>query len=187
MKTIVQKIKDGEVIFSRETADDLFIKTQYDFAETDLELEDYIGISSEALGKILFAKSDFFTEVSKQLKITKEKLVASISEEEINDLFEMSNLREKSTGIKNVIWVSAKNANHGARVKVQWGDSIRETVSVSLHKTNPTVVAGNEADLDASILAEVKQWIIENYAVLMQYWNMEIDTADMIAGLKKIS
>jgi hypothetical protein len=102
------------------------------------------------------------------------------------DLFEMSNLREKTTGIPALIWVSAKNANHGARVKVQWGDSIKESVSISIHKANPTVVAGNEKNIDSEILKKTKEWVVENYIILMEYWNMEIDTADMISALRKL-
>jgi hypothetical protein len=78
MKTIVQKIQDGEIPFSKETADDIFINAQKDFADLDLELEDYIGISSQDLSNIFFAKSDFFTEVSKRLKVQKKQLVASV-------------------------------------------------------------------------------------------------------------
>lgn len=104
-----------------------------------------------------------------------------------DELFEMCNLRKRQTGIDNIIWVSVKNANHGPRVKVQWGDSIRESVSISIHKTNPTVVAGNEKELSANTLRRVKKWIVLNYDVLMNHWNMTADTADLIFGLKKLN
>jgi hypothetical protein len=102
------------------------------------------------------------------------------------DLFEMSNLREKTTGIPLIIWVSAKNANHGARVKLQWGDTVKRSISISLHKDNPTIMAGNSSKVSVEILNKVKAWIVLNYDVLMQYWKLEIGTVDMIAGIKPI-
>ena len=60
------------------------------------------------------------------------------NENPAESLFEMDNIRSKSSGLPMLIWVSEKNANHGPRIKVARDYRIRagssDTFSVSISK-----------------------------------------------------
>jgi len=104
----------------------------------------------------------------------------------------MSNLRTKSTGVEGaVIWVSAgefagAEMAHGPRVKVVLGekvnlDGLGDAVTVRIAK--PPVVLGK---LPANVQREVVKFVTKNYDTLLAYWKGEIDTADMVAAIKKV-
>ena len=106
---------------------------------------------------------------------------------EKEDFFDMSNLRPKTTGLPMTIWVSHRgHARHDARVKVcrALGDRIDvEDVAVVGIRPEPALIEG---PLDASSLELVERWIVLNEAVLIGYWDGELDTAEMIQGLKRL-
>lgn len=102
------------------------------------------------------------------------------------NLTEMATLREKDTGIPLKLWISQKNANHGPRVKVIWGDVISQSLSISIHRENPDVVAGNERDISQYHLKQIQKWIKLNYDVLIKYWKLEVSTDDVKKLLKKL-
>lgn len=83
----------------------------------------------------------------------------------------------EDTGLPMKIWVSTKTFSHGPRIKVH------ESVSVSISDT-PSVKAGS--GLSNADLKLVSQYIIKNKDILLQYWNEEITTPTLVAGLKKI-
>lgn len=109
---------------------------------------------------------------------------------EVEDLepFEMANLRQKTTGLPMVIWLSEKgHTQHGPRIKASKNHSdkmdIHDAVSVSI-TSPPDIVAGtglNPKDFEA-----VSRYIELNKKVLLQYWNYEIDTAELIGSLKSL-
>jgi hypothetical protein len=109
-------------------------------------------------------------------------------EQEQDDFFLMANLRQKTTGLPMVIWVSERgDAKHGARIKVSTSHSekinISESVSVSITEP-PEIMAGiGLSNKDFQLVAE---FIRLNKKLLLAYWNSEIDTADLISDLKKI-
>lgn len=101
--------------------------------------------------------------------------------------YEMSNLRPADTGLPMVIWVSVKGgARHGPRIKVarEHGATINpfDTVSVTI-EDEPRVIGGT---LSAHDMERVKQYIALNRDVLLQYWNHEMSTAELIQGLKSL-
>jgi hypothetical protein len=103
------------------------------------------------------------------------------------DLFEFSNLIQADTGLPMVVWVSVKLHSAGARVKVQKDDSTKinpnNTFSVSI-SDEPRIVAGEYND--NKNLEQLYGWIILNKDVLLQYWNFEISTKEMLEKIKPI-
>ncbi|WP_428149244.1 hypothetical protein [Brevundimonas sp.] len=106
---------------------------------------------------------------------------------EEEDFFLMSNLRPKHTGLPMTVWVSHKgHARHDARVKVSRtpGDKIDiEDMAVVGIRPTPALIEGN---LDAVSLKQVQQWIGLNEAVLIGFWDGELDTVEMLQGLKRL-
>lgn len=111
-----------------------------------------------------------------------------IDEGEEESLFEVANLRQNSTGLPMVIWVSEKgHAKHGPRIKVSKTHSHKasslDSVSVSITDT-PEIVAGE--GLSNKDFELVAKYIKLNKDVLLDYWYGEIDTAELINKLKKV-
>ena len=117
-----------------------------------------------------------FNEFDKPIKLTQD------------ELFEMANLRSTSTGLPMTIYVSEKQASHGARIKVSQNYNKMNTsdlFSVSILPT-PSIVAGDKGSISNSDLSKVYKWIKINQITLMDYWDRKIDTAELIGLLKKI-
>jgi hypothetical protein len=111
-----------------------------------------------------------------------------VAMDEEEDFFLMANLRQKTTGLPMVIWVSEHgDAKHGARIKVSTHHSekinIHETVSISIAES-PEIVAGQ--GLNNRDLQLVAEFIGLNKPLLLDYWNSEIDTSELITGLVKL-
>ncbi|HEX3520609.1 MAG TPA: hypothetical protein VHT52_00790 [Stellaceae bacterium] len=104
------------------------------------------------------------------------------------DFFLMANLRPATTGLPMVVWVSERGlARHDLRVEVSAVHGARvqyasmATVAV---RPAPRLVAGN---LSAADLQAVSEWIRRNEAVLLAYWDSQIDTAELIQRLRPLS
>ncbi len=111
----------------------------------------------------------------------------NVEENDLESLFEMANLRQNSTGLDMVIWVSEKgHTKHGPRIKVSKTHShkanIMDSVSVSI-SDDPEIVAGE--GLSNNDFEHVQEYIRRNKDVLLDYWYGEIDTAELIGRLKK--
>jgi hypothetical protein len=105
--------------------------------------------------------------------------------EDIDELFRMSNLYPKRTGLPFIVWISTGNGvQHDIRVKVSRGSKVKpsEMITVAL-RPMIRVVRGELSSEELSLLSE---WIRLNWDVLFQYWNEEIDTVDAVERLKKV-
>ena len=106
---------------------------------------------------------------------------------EEDEFFDMSNLRPKHTGLPMVVWVSYRGrTRHDARVKVcrTPGDRIDiDDMAVVGIRPTPTLIEG---PLDAGSLKLVQEWITLNADTPMGYWDGELDTVEMLQGLKRI-
>lgn len=110
------------------------------------------------------------------------------------DMWAMSSLRSKATGIEGVIiWVSTgefagADLQHGPRVKVVLGDKVskekmlKESVTIKISES-PEVLDG---DLPGKVKKQVIGFVKKNREVLLQYWNEEIDTQELIELLEKV-
>lgn len=103
----------------------------------------------------------------------------------IENIFGMANLYPKRTGLPMVFWVdnvgSDRTTKHNLpRIKVQniLGDKRTDDVfSLSISK-EPEILAG-ECKLSSSDLKIIMQYVIDNYDILMQHWNGEIDEDEL--------
>jgi hypothetical protein len=104
----------------------------------------------------------------------------------------MSTLRPKDTGVDDVvIWVSSgefagAESQHGPRIKVMPGtrvtrEGLEDAVSVTL--TDPPRVLG---DLEGKVKKQLVEFVTVNREVLLQYWNGEVSTREMLDGLTEI-
>lgn len=110
-------------------------------------------------------------------------LLENLSEEK---MCEMANLRQQSTGLPMIIYVSEKvTMRHGPRIKVQ------SNHATNLQKENLVTVTISDSpelfgNLDNKDFNLVKKFIALNKDILIQYWETEIDTSEFIKKLKKI-
>jgi hypothetical protein len=57
----------------------------------------------------------------------------TVEDEDLESLFEMANLRQKSTGLEMVLWVSERgNTRHGPRINVSKTHSHKTNISDSV-------------------------------------------------------
>lgn len=109
-----------------------------------------------------------------------------ITEEYLN-LFEMSNLFPRTTGLPMTIFVSPRGqAKHDARIKVciTHGNRMNtENLAVVSIRPEPHLLYG---ELDKNDLLLVYKWILLNKNPLIAYWDETIDTAELISQLKSI-
>ncbi len=108
-----------------------------------------------------------------------------VADSEGEALYELANLFPKHTGLPFVAWMSYKGgAQHDLHVKVSRGPKAipSEMVSVAI-RPNVHVVEGR---MNASDLAALAKWIELNHAVLLKYWEGEIDTKDALDGIRPV-
>lgn len=101
---------------------------------------------------------------------------------------EMANLSKRTTKLPCVIYVSEYfGVNHGPRIKVnidysdRWsGKSFSITIS-----DNPLVI-GDTGKIKQSDIETIRDWIILNKNVLLQYWKNDIDVSEFTQKIKSI-
>lgn len=102
------------------------------------------------------------------------------------DLFTMSNLSPKTTGLPFVVWISPRgNAQHDLRVKVSRGPKAvpAEFVTVAL-RPEVRVVRGRLSSADLALL---KQWLKRNETTLVKFWQGDIEyTEEVLRKLRAI-
>jgi len=103
------------------------------------------------------------------------------------DLFTMTNLYPRRTGLPMTVWVSPRGrARHAARIKVNMAHGPRMTIgntAVVRVRPVPMVISGQ---LSASDRQAIFQWIAMNEAALLDHWNGEIDGGDLIERLRPL-
>jgi hypothetical protein len=104
-----------------------------------------------------------------------------------DDPFELANLFPRTTGLPMTVWVRPRgNSRHDVRVRInlthgnQMNPSNTAVVDV---RPSPHVVAGRLSPDDEKA---VSQWIGLNVAVLVAYWDGEIDAARLVKDLKPL-
>src|SRR3954468_24372555 len=99
---------------------------------------------------------------------------------ETEDLYTMSNLSPRRTGLPFVVWISPKGgALHDIRVKVSRSPKAlpAEFITVTIRPT-VQVIGGH---LPANELELLRRWIELNRDVLIQFWDGEIEyTEDVL-------
>ena len=123
-----------------------------------------------------------------KLKQLYEAIYDIVAPDQMN-LFEMTNLSPKHTGLDHHIWISSKgNAKHGPRVKVSnvpGKFASDDSFSMSVEH-NPTHRAGS-VKIKSEHAEKVKDWIRLNHDFLHKAWHSDtMDSEDHLNGVKKL-
>jgi hypothetical protein len=99
---------------------------------------------------------------------------------------DLSSLRKDRTGVDNTIWVSPKMGSHAPRIKIAIDppDALTlggKTATMTIH--TPHVVTGE--DVPTHVIRQAETFIDRNRAVLLRFWNGEIDTGEMLDQIQK--
>ncbi len=111
------------------------------------------------------------------------KMVNELSLDE--GTYEMANLRERTTGLPFVVFVSQKGkAQHPCRVKIS-KEPQTANFFASVSVNNPVEVKSGHVRADDMEL--LKKWILLNQEALLQYWDGNIQyTEDLLEKLKPV-
>jgi hypothetical protein len=110
----------------------------------------------------------------------------AIAKDREDDFYLMANLFPKRTGLPFVVWVSNQGgARHDVRVKVARGPKAQSSdlISVGIRPFIRVI----EGTLDGSDFDLLRRWIELNFDTILQYWNEEIDTGDLMDALRPIA
>jgi hypothetical protein len=105
------------------------------------------------------------------------------------ELFEMANVTEETTGIKDVvIWIGPNPKSHGKRVKIS---NIPNKISSSdcFTITIPKFEIVGEMNtkfIDSIKLENIKKFISNNLSLIEDYSDYKISTKQLLDGLKPI-
>jgi hypothetical protein len=103
------------------------------------------------------------------------------------DLFTMTNLYPRRTGLPMTVWVSPRgHARHAVRIKVNMAHGQRMTIgntAVVRLQPVPRVISGL---LSADDRLAIFQWIAMNEQALLDHWNGLIDGGDLIERLRPL-
>lgn len=112
-------------------------------------------------------------------------------------LLEMANISQNTTGLDVIVWVQTintqSNVKHNLpRIKFQNNTETRvqihELIPISI-SDNPQILLNNN-DLNKIKISQaqinvIKQWIIKNKEILIDYWEEKITTSELWQKLKK--
>lgn len=112
-------------------------------------------------------------------------------------LLEMANISQNTTGLDVIIWVQTNNTQSPGkhnlpRIKFQNNTStkiqINELIPISI-SDNPEILLKNndlnKIKISQAQINEVKQWIVKNQEILIDYWQEKITTDELFQKLKK--
>ena len=112
-------------------------------------------------------------------------------------LLEMANISQHATGLDVIIWVQTNNTQSTGkhnlpRIKFQNNtetrDQINELIPISI-SDNPKILLNNN-DLNKIKISQaqingIKQLIVQNKEILIDYWQEQITTDELFQKLKK--
>ena len=108
-------------------------------------------------------------------------------EESDSDLFTMTNLYPRRTGLPMTVWVSPRGrARHAARIKVNMTHGNRMTIgntAIVRLQPVPRVISGQLSAADREALF---RWVTMNEAALIDHWNGMIDGGDLVERLRPL-
>ena len=112
-------------------------------------------------------------------------------------LLEMANISQSTTGLDVIVWVQTNNTQSTGqhnlpRIKFQNNTATKvqtnELIPISI-SDNPKILLKNN-DLNKIKISQaqingVKQWIVKNQEILIDYWKENITTDELFQKLKK--
>lgn len=108
---------------------------------------------------------------------------------ERNDMFEMSNVPPRMTGLRYTVWIDKNDGHrHGPRVKVYLGNSRdkRDLLVVTI-ADDPQVKHAPRYHVAAWVIEHVRAFVLLNEELLLQFWNdREMAPDEFFARVRKI-
>lgn len=103
------------------------------------------------------------------------------------NLYEMSNLSVKKTGLDYIVWIAPQSGKekHSARIKIKVDNSF---ISITIDD-NPEVIKKNKnISIDSKKLNKIFSWVRLNKESLLKYWNGKgnVGIDEILPELKKI-
>jgi len=112
---------------------------------------------------------------------------APIESVESEDIFFMTNLSPRMTGLPMSVWASPRgSARHDVRIKVNMthGRQMRiDNTAVVAVRPSPRVLAGHLSSEDERLVVE---WIALNAQTLIDFWDDKLDIDQFLENLKKL-
>ena len=112
-------------------------------------------------------------------------------------LLEMASVSQNTTGLDVVIWVQTNNTQSTGKhnlpqIKFQNNTAtkiqINESIPISI-SDNPEILLKNndlnKIKISQAQINEIKQWIVNNKEILIDYWKEKITTDELFQKLKK--
>ena len=126
---------------------------------------------------------------------TIEELLQTVYTDEM--LLEMANISQSTTGLDVIIWVQTNNTQSTGkhnlpRIKFQNNTAtkiqINELIPISI-SDDPKILLKNNVlnkiKISQTKINGIKQWIMKNKEILIDYWEEKITTDELFQKLKK--
>lgn len=126
---------------------------------------------------------------------TIEELLQTVYTDEM--LLEMANISQSTTGLDVIIWVQTNNTQSTGkhnlpRIKFQNNTAtkiqINELIPISISDDPKILLKNNDLDkikISQTQINGIKQWILTNKEILIDYWEKKITTDELFQKLKK--
>lgn len=126
---------------------------------------------------------------------TIEELLQTVYTDEM--LLEMANISQNTTGLDVIIWVQTNNTQSTGkhnlpRIKFQNNTAtkiqINELIPISISDDPKILLKNNDLDkikISQTQINGIKQWIMKNKEILIDYWEEKITTDELFQKLKK--
>lgn len=123
----------------------------------------------------------------KNIKHINEYFDSSVNDDD--EMFEMANITQKTTGIKDVvIWIGPNPASHGKRVKVSNIPNSFEADCFTITIPELNVIGKvNTKFITSSVMNKIKKFITTNNDLISKYSDRKLSTEDLLVGLKKVT
>lgn len=106
-----------------------------------------------------------------------------------DELLEMANFTQKTTGISDVvIWIGPNPPNHGKRIKVSNKPNsfdVHDTFTITIPELN-LVGDINRKFIKPNVLSKIMKFIELNIEVISEYSDRKISTEDLIERIKRV-
>jgi hypothetical protein len=126
---------------------------------------------------------------------TIEELLQTVYTDEM--LLEMANISQSTTGLDVIIWVQTNNTQSTGkhnlpRIKFQNNTAtkiqINELIPISISDDPKILLKNNDLNkikISQTQINGIKQWIMKNKEILIDYWEEKIMTDELFQKLKK--
>ena len=126
---------------------------------------------------------------------TIEELLQTVYTDEM--LLEMANISQSTTGLDVIIWVQTNNTQSTGkhnlpRIKFQNNTAtkiqINELIPISISDDPKILLKNNDLNkikISQTQINGIKQWIMKNKEILIDYWEEKITTSELWQKLKK--